>query len=510
MKEGDLRTIWKIHAVTILALSASQDDQATATHSLSMTPMTHQRNPGFVRPHHSPLQVLSRTLDLALIVASLYITLRIYNIALDREYLLPCLIGTALFGILAENNGLYQGWRGAPMFDESISILFSWLGAFTLLISGAYLYNPEYNYSLAVIELWLPLAPTSIIINHNLQRSCLSFLRKQGFNTRTYTILGANSLGLRLQSSLSDMPWLGYNFMGFFDDRTESGNRDLDHPKIHDIKGNFEDLLRKSKAGEIDHIYITLPLRAEERISQLISQLADSTVSVNIVPDFFTFNLIQSNWSNVQGIPVVSVFDTPFNSINGFTKRIEDLTLCLLILPAIAIPMLIIAITIKLTSPGPVIFKQKRYGVKGEEINVWKFRSMTVTDNGDQIKQATKNDSRITPLGAFLRKSSLDELPQFLNVVQGTMSVVGPRPHAIAHNEYYRKQIQGYMLRHKVKPGITGQAQINGCRGETETLDKMEARIHYDLEYIKNWTLWLDLKIVILTIIKGFTDKKAY
>jgi len=265
-----------------------------------------------------------------------------------------------------------------------------------------------------------------------------------------------------------------------------------------------------AKNEQIDHIYITLPLRAEIRINQLIQELADSTVSVNIVPDFFTFNLIQSKWSNVQGIPVVSVFDTPFSSLDGATKRIEDLLLCSIILPLIAIPMLIIAAAIKLTSPGPVIFKQKRYGIKGEQIEVWKFRSMSVCENGDTIKQATANDSRVTPLGAFLRRTSLDELPQFINVLQGTMSVVGPRPHAVAHNEYYRKQIQGYMLRHKVKPGITGQAQINGCRGETDTIEKMEARVHHDLEYLRHWSLWLDVKIVFLTILKGFVSNQAY
>ena len=306
------------------------------------------------------------------------------------------------------------------------------------------------------------------------------------------------------------MPWLGYNFVGFFDDRTEAEDRRLGCSQIGDLQGGFEQLLEKAKLGEIDHIYITMPLRAEKRISQFVQQLADSTVSVNIVPDFFIFNLIQSKWSNVQGIPVVSVFDTPFNALDGITKRLEDLLLCLLILPAIAIPMLAIALTIKLTSKGPIIFKQLRYGVKGEPIAVWKFRSMTVCENGDNVIQATQNDSRITPFGAFLRKTSLDELPQFLNVLQGTMSVVGPRPHAIAHNEYYRKQIEGYMLRHKVKPGITGHAQINGYRGETDTLDKMEARIHYDLEYIKQWSLWLDLKIVLMTVFKGFINKQAY
>ena len=472
--------------------------------------MNQTRQKGFIRPLHSQLQSLARTFDIALIVASLYVSLIYYNLSLDHEYLLPCLIAAGLFGIFAESNELYHGWRGAPMFDEALRILFSWLGTFTLVISGVFLYSSDYDYSLEAIELWLPLAPFSIILAHSMRRGCLAYLRKYGINTRTYAILGANTLGQRLKTGLSEMPWLGYDFIGFFDDRAEFEDRRLGNQQISELAGGFEKLLEKSKAGEIDHVYITLPLCAEKRIGMLIQQLADSTVSVNIVPDFFTFNLIQSKWSNVQGIPVVSVFDTPFNALNSISKRIEDLVLCMIILPLIAIPMLIIGIAIKLTSPGAVIFKQQRYGIKGERIEVWKFRSMTVCENGGDIKQATQNDSRITPLGAFLRRTSLDELPQFLNVLQGTMSVVGPRPHAISHNEYYRKQIQGYMLRHKVKPGITGQAQINGCRGETDTLDKMEARIHHDLEYLKQWSLWLDLKIVLMTIFKGFVSKQAY
>ncbi len=472
--------------------------------------MSQTPDKGAIRPPHSSLLTRTRTLDSVLILTTLYASLMVYDVPIDREYLLPGFVAATLFGIIAENNELYHGWRGAPLFDEALRILLSWLGAFMLLISGVYLYNAEYSYSLEVIELWLPLAPFSIILTHSIQRGFLCYLRKKGFNTKTYAIFGANLLGQRLKTGLSEMPWIGYQFIGFFDDRAQAKDRRLGHKQIGDLAGGFQELLEKAKNGEIDHIYITLPLRAEQRISILIQELADSTASINIVPDFFTFNLIQSKWSNVQGIPVVSVLDTPFNALDGTMKRFEDLILCMIILPIIAVPMLMIAIAIKLTSPGPIIFKQQRYGIKGEKIEVWKFRSMTVCENGDQIKQATRSDSRVTPLGAFLRKTSLDELPQFFNVLRGTMSVVGPRPHAIAHNEYYRKQIQGYMLRHKVKPGITGQAQVNGCRGETDTLDKMEARIHHDLEYLKQWSLWLDIKIVILTVFKGFASKQAY
>lgn len=194
----------------------------------------------------------------------------------------------------------------------------------------------------------------------------------------------------------------------------------------------------------------------------------------------------------------------------SLVKRAEDIVLSSLILLLIALPLLAIAAAIKLTSAGPVLFRQRRYGLDGRSIMVWKFRSMSVQENADVVLQATRNDARVTPLGAFLRRTSLDELPQFFNVLHGDMSIVGPRPHAIAHNEQYRKQVSGYMLRHKVKPGITGWAQINGWRGETDTLDKMRMRVEFDLEYIEHWSIWLDLKIILLTLFKGFVNKNAF
>ena len=251
-------------------------------------------------------------------------------------------------------------------------------------------------------------------------------------------------------------------------------------------------------------------MSAEKRIKHIAEMLADSTASVYIVPDIFTFNLLNSRWVDFQGITAISIYETPFAGLTSIVKRIEDIVLSFLILILITVPMLFIALGIKLTSSGPILFKQARYGIDGEKIKVWKFRSMTVTEDGDNVKQATQGDSRITPFGGFLRRTSLDELPQFFNSLGGSMSIVGPRPHAVAHNEEYRKQIQGYMLRHKVKPGITGLAQINGFRGETDTLDKMAGRVRYDLRYIQTWSLSLDLKIIFLTIFKGFKHKNAY
>lgn len=229
-----------------------------------------------------------------------------------------------------------------------------------------------------------------------------------------------------------------------------------------------------------------------------------------LIPDVFTFNILQSRIEEVNGVPVVPLFDTPMNGINMVFKRIEDLLIASLILILISPILILIALSVKLTSKGPVIFRQIRYGMDGKPIKVYKFRSMNVMENDENVKQATKNDTRVTKVGAFLRKTSLDELPQFFNVITGQMSIVGPRPHAVAHNELYRDLIEGYMLRHKVKPGITGWAQINGWRGETDTLDKMKMRVEYDLAYIREWSLWLDIKIIFLTVFKGFVNKSAY
>jgi putative colanic acid biosynthesis UDP-glucose lipid carrier transferase len=219
---------------------------------------------------------------------------------------------------------------------------------------------------------------------------------------------------------------------------------------------------------------------------------------------------MQARFDNVGGMPVIAIRETPFMGLNSMIKRASDVVFGSIILVLLAPLMLSIAAAVKWTSPGPVIFRQRRYGLYGEEIMVYKFRSMWTLDDGARIEQARRDDARVTPVGRFLRRTSLDELPQFVNVLQGSMSIVGPRPHAVAHNEEYRKLIKGYMLRHKVKPGITGWAQVNGLRGETATLDKMEARIQYDLDYLRNWSVWLDLWIILKTVRVILTRENAF
>jgi putative colanic acid biosynthesis UDP-glucose lipid carrier transferase len=297
--------------------------------------------------------------------------------------------------------------------------------------------------------------------------------------------------------------------VGFFDDRPEERSPEIPADLGHRL-GTLQDLVTEARAGTIDRIYLTFPMRAEDRIRGVLDRLGDTTVSVYLVPDFFVFQLLHSRWTDILGLPVISVFENPFYGIDGVAKRISDLVLGGLAMLLAAIPMAVIAVMIKLTSPGPVFFRQSRYGLDGQKIRIWKFRTMTVCEDGATAVQATHNDPRVTWFGALLRKTSMDELPQLFNVLDGNMSLVGPRPHANAQNEAFRSQIGGYMLRHKVKPGITGLAQVNGWRGETDVPEKMQKRIEFDLRYIREWSLWLDMKILVKTVFVVLSGKNAY
>ena len=457
---------------------------------------------GIIRPHQSRLDFLFRISDIVFIILSLWAAMSLRGIPVDMSYGMTGMLGTLCFAFFAGVGNLYRSWRGAPLRQEIWRVLALWTGAVSVLLIVAFATKTSHHYSRIVISTWFLLVPALLSCWRIGIRYLLRSLRRKGKNTRTVAIAGGGDLGKKLAQTIINTPWLGFRIVGFFDDMKSKGEPVLAGDAL-DVKGDLDELVDWTVSGKIDKVYIALPMRAEARIQEIVNRLADSTASVHIVPDIFVLNIINASLVNMGGIPTINVFESPFYGVAGWVKRLEDIILGSLILLFIAIPMIFIAIGVKHSSRGPVIFKQRRYGLDGKEIDVWKFRTMTVCEDGSKIKQAIKSDPRITRFGAFLRRTSLDELPQFINVVQGSMSIVGPRPHAVAHNIYYRKLISGYMLRHKVKPGITGLAQINGWRGETDSLEKMEKRIESDMKYLRQWSLFLDLKIIVLTVVKG-------
>ena len=480
---------------------------------------------GLLRPHQAKLTIFYRFTDAILIALTLVIASMIYGLNIDLQYKLAMFMAIATFSIIADTQNLYLSFRGASFTQLAWPVLKSWAITIFILLGLAYLIKATGNYSRVTLGIWVLLTPTVLVAWRVLVHCLLSRLRSKGHNSRKVAIIGAEKNGFTLSQTINNTSALGLNMIGLYDDRNpknrpsneefphcrrSSKNSDKPHKNDYSLEGNIDDLISLAQKGEVDLVYIALSLKAQDRTLEIIERLADAPVAVYLVPDLFVYDLLHSRFVNLGSIPTISIYESPYFGVSSWLKKLEDMVLSSIILTLIAIPMLFIAAGVKLSSPGPVIFRLNRYGIDGSKIKICKFRSMTTTDDGDTIIQATKNDARVTKFGAFLRKTSLDELPQFINVFKGEMSVVGPRPHAVAHNEEYRAVISGYMLRHKVKPGITGWAQVNGWRGETDTLEKMEKRIEHDIHYIQSWSILLDLQIVFRTIFSGFIGKSAY
>jgi putative colanic acid biosynthesis UDP-glucose lipid carrier transferase len=398
-------------------------------------------------------------------------------------------------------------WPEATIKDLWRGIVGPWLTVVAILFFFGYASGYLDVFPQGLILAWVLSTPLALFIAHRIFRRALPRILAWEGSHRSAVIVGANEVGCKLAAQLAQESFLGVSLTGFFDDRQPARLADVAGAPV---LGKMRELAGYVKAQGVDLIYIALPMASQPRIVQLLDDLRDTTASVYFVPDIFIFDLVQARVDDVRGIPIVAVCETPFYGVNGLLKRLFDIVAASLILLLISPVMVAIAIGVKRSSPGPVFFKQRRYGLDGQDILVYKFRSMTVCEDGEDIRQARRNDRRITPFGAFLRKTSLDELPQLLNVLSGQMSLVGPRPHAVAHNELYRKLVKGYMIRHKVKPGITGWAQVNGLRGETETVDKMQRRIQYDIDYLRHWSLLFDIMILLKTALVVVRDRNAY
>ncbi|MDE2297402.1 MAG: undecaprenyl-phosphate glucose phosphotransferase [Burkholderiales bacterium] len=388
-----------------------------------------------------------------------------------------------------------------------VDILSSWVTLVAILALCGYATRSLHFFDNAVLLNWLVATPVLQWLAVWIGKVTLQRLSARPSARRTAIIVGAGALGVKVAKALAESTDHGVDFVGYFDDRTDDRvHEDASAQRL----GGLKDVATYITERGVREVYITLPLGSQPRIVELLEDVQGTTASLFFVPDVFGISIIQGRLQDMNGVPVVGICETPFTGTNELVKRISDIVLATIILILISPLLLAIAIGVKLSSSGPVIFKQRRNGLDGGEIVVYKFRSMTAQDNGPVVRQAVKDDPRITRFGAFIRRTSLDELPQFINVLQGRMSIVGPRPHAVAHNEEYRRLIKAYMVRHKVKPGITGWAQVNGHRGETDTIEKMQARVEYDLEYLRNWSLGLDLQIIVRTIRLVFFDRNAY
>lgn len=449
-----------------------------------------------------------RSSDIGLLLAAGVVAYwwRFGTIDMSIEYA-RCLAHGVLFALIILNgSSLYRSWRGRGFGREAFKMATLWSLVFAAGMVYTVVLKVSEDFSRVWWGSWFALTLVGTLGARFALRRIADRLRLLGMDHRTAVIVGGGRDAQRIAQGIAAQPWTGIEVRGWF--CTPASHKYLDTVPL---LGSLEALAAYVEANHVDQVWISLPMSAEDEIQQVLALLRHSTADIKLVPDLFGLSLLNHSVEQVAGVPVINLRASPMHGGARVLKAVEDRLLAFLILLLIAPLMVAIAIGVKLTSPGPVLFRQPRHGRDGRVINVLKFRSMHMhAEHGGAVTQAKRGDSRVTPFGAFLRKTSLDELPQFINVLLGDMSIVGPRPHALAHNHEFMEQVHDYMQRHRVKPGITGWAQVNGLRGETDTLDKMARRVEHDLHYLQNWSLAFDLRIVCLTLFKGFVNRNAF
>jgi len=419
------------------------------------------------------------------------------------HYLLFLAVGALAVATVFPLFDLYQPQRGAGLADELRRLVYAWVAL--AAITGATMFATKQGelYSRVWVTSWLVggfVLTTALRVSIRLG---LRALRLRGLNQRHIAIVGAGTLGRTVATRLAGSPWAGLNVRAFYDDDATLDGCVISGREVLPIEGR---LGSDVASGSVDQVWIALPLRAEARIRGILSTLREYPVEIRFVPDIYSFHLLNHSMTDVAGLPVISLTETPMSGINRVVKAIEDYLLASVLFIVAAPFMLLIAIVIKLTSRGPVLYAQERVTWNGEHFRMLKFRTMPVDAEAESGPVWTrKGERRATPFGGFLRRTSLDELPQFMNVLRGEMSLVGPRPERPEFVERFRQQIPGYMQKHLVKAGITGWAQVNDLRGDSD----LEQRIQYDLYYIDNWSLWFDLRIMVLTLWHILTSHNA-
>lgn len=402
---------------------------------------------------------------------------------------------------------MYGSWRGRFMPFMFGRLISSWALVLLAGLFFSFLIHRVGDLSRLWLFYWYLTGITFLALYRVVIYFSLRFLRKKGFNTKRVVIVGYGQTGQEMHKRALRQDGYGYEVVGIHADDEDAVN--LNTPSIAHIK-TLDGIQDYVTANHIHEIWITLPISASAQLQELQYLLRNALIDVRWVPDTLGLQMLNNRMVDFLGLPTVDLNRPVSHGLRGSIKHMLDKVFAAVALTGLAPLFAVIAACIKYASPGPVFFKQARLGLNGKQFMVYKFRTMKLHQEHDKVTQATQNDPRITPIGQFLRRTSLDELPQFINVLLGDMSVVGPRPHALQHNEMYEEILDLYMVRHRVKPGITGWAQIHGLRGETDTLDKMEKRVQYDLYYIQNWSFLMDFRILIWTAFKGWSGKNAY
>lgn len=465
---------------------------------------------GLLKEYWYALSMLIRALDMTVVFMAGLVAafIKFSSLSLPSHYLLALVVATLLTPVIFNFFAIYSSIR-AKSFISHVFSLSQAVCFLALMLAGlAFISKSGETYSRLWFVNWMACALVLLVLYRCTLLLGLRLMRRRGWNERRVVIVGAGELGTKFANAVQQAVWTGFRVTTFLDDNAAQKAKTINGVPVMQTPDNLCEFLATQRA---DEIWLALPLRAEARVKGIMHSLRHATINVRFVLDIFGLNLLNHSIDDVAGFPVLNISSTPMMGANRLIKALEDRVVALIILLLISPLLLVIAAAVKLSSRGPVFFKQKRHGWDGRIINVYKFRTMYLhKEEAGKVTQATAHDKRITPLGRWLRRTSLDELPQFINVLQGRMSIVGPRPHALAHNEQYKEVINTYMQRHRVKPGITGWAQVNGWRGETDTLAKMQKRVEYDLYYINNWSLGFDLKIILLTFFRGFISRNAY
>jgi len=445
------------------------------------------------------LQIL---LDQATILGVL-IALTTFKVgSFPANYQLLAGITSLMVALVYKANGVYL-FRPA-LFDRFLSLLRGWASVFIIMIVLGFVTKSSATYSREVMISWFITA----LIGQMGAYLFVSLVQSKAKSTVIPTLLiGARPLGHHIASHINTNKWIYDKIIGVIEDN-DLLKQQWDIESVP-VLGNIADVHSVIKTHHIRRVYIALPMEQANLVKPLYLGLAETNIDVIWAPDIFGVSLINHSIREMAGVPLISLSESPMIGSSAFLKTISDVLVASIALILLSPVMLMTSALVKITSPGPILFKQMRHGWDGRLIQIWKFRSMRVHDEGAVITQASKGDDRITPIGRFIRRSSIDELPQLFNVLAGSMSIVGPRPHAVQHNEYYSGRIRAYMSRHRVKPGLTGLAQVNGFRGETQTLESMADRVQYDLAYINNWSIWLDFKIMLRTMFV-LTGKDVY